>query len=52
MGFDQHDPRPIIQPAKKTTKVNISMVAGVLIFFVLGIAAILWMRANHVWHGG
>jgi hypothetical protein len=47
MGFDQHDPRPIIQPAKKTTKVNISLVAGVLVFFIVGLAALLWFRSKH-----
>lgn len=47
MGFDQHDPRPIIQPEKKTTKVNISLVAGVVLFFAIGIAAIIWFKSNH-----
>jgi hypothetical protein len=49
MGFDHHDPRPLIQPEKKTTKVNISLIAGVLIFFVIGIAAIAWLKSNHGW---
>jgi hypothetical protein len=44
MGFDQNDSRPIIKPAKKTTKVNLAMVAAVLIFFGLGVGAICWMK--------
>ena len=49
MGFDQDDPRPIIQPAKRTTKVNISLVVGVIIFFIIGLAAIIWFKTNHGW---
>jgi hypothetical protein len=49
MGFDHHDPGPLIQTEKKTTKVNISLIAGVLIFFVIGIAAIMWLKSNHGW---
>ncbi len=47
MGFDQNDGRPIVEPAKRTTKVNISMVVAVVVFFALGAAAILWMRSIH-----
>lgn len=47
MGFDQNDPRPIVQTAKKTTKVNISLVIGVVIFFTIGCVAIAWMRSVH-----
>jgi hypothetical protein len=47
MGFDTNDPKPIVQPAKKTTKVNISMAVAVVIFFVLGGAAIAWMKFSH-----
>jgi hypothetical protein len=46
MGFDQNDPQPIIQPAKKTTKVNIWMVIAVVLFFVLGGLAMAWMRSH------
>jgi len=41
MGFDQNDPRPILNPHKKTTQVNIWMVVAVLAFFVGGAIAIL-----------
>jgi hypothetical protein len=47
MGFDKNNDGPIIQPAKKETKINISMVIAVLIFFVLGGAAMIWMRYQH-----
>jgi preprotein translocase subunit SecE len=48
MGFDKNDPRPVMQPAKKETKINISMVVAVIIFFVLGGIAIAYMKH---WHG-
>jgi hypothetical protein len=47
MGFDKNDPQPIIQPAKKTTKVNIGMVVGVALFFVIGGIAIAIMHHLH-----
>jgi hypothetical protein len=47
MGFDQNDARPIIQPAKKETKINIGMVVAVILFFVLGGIAIAWMKSAH-----
>jgi hypothetical protein len=39
MGFDKNDPKPIINPAKKTTKVNFSIVIGVFVFLAIGFAA-------------
>jgi hypothetical protein len=47
MGFDKNDAGPIVEPAKRTTKVNISMVVAVVVFFALGAAAILWLRSVH-----
>lgn len=47
MGFDKDDSQPIIQPARKTTKVNLAMIAAVLIFLALGAVAIYWMRTHH-----
>ncbi len=46
MGFDQNDPRPIMNPHKKTTQVNLWMVVGVVVFFIAGAVAI-WLYANH-----
>ena len=42
MGFDQDDPRPIMNVHKRTTKVNIWMVVGVLAFFLMG-ELLIWM---------
>jgi preprotein translocase subunit SecE len=47
MGFDQNETTPIIQPAKKETKINIGMVVAVILFFVLGAIAIAWMKSSH-----
>ena len=47
MGFDQNDPNPTtLTTHKKTTKVNIGMVAGVLVFFALAAAMWLWVGLN------
>ena len=46
MGFDQNDQRPILNPHKKTTQVNLWMVVGVIVFFVAGGLAI-WLYSNH-----
>lgn len=35
MGFDKESNAPIVQTHKKTTKVNIVIVASVLLFFAL-----------------
>jgi preprotein translocase subunit Sec61beta len=40
MGFDNNDPRPIIDPSKRTTKVNICVAVGVLVFLAIGALAI------------
>jgi hypothetical protein len=47
MGFDKNDPRPVIVPAKKTTKVNLIMVAAVIIFFLVCIGAVWYMHSVH-----
>jgi hypothetical protein len=47
MGFDKNDPRPIVHPAMTTTKANISLIVGVLAFYVVGAAALVWMRSVH-----
>jgi hypothetical protein len=47
MGFDKNDPGPLVQSANKTTKVNISLVVGVVLFIAIGGAAIAWMRSRH-----
>jgi len=42
MGFDQNDHRPIINVHKRTTKVNLWMVAAVLVFFIAG-GVMIWV---------
>lgn len=46
MGFDQNSDLPLIQPRKRTTKVNIGMVIGVLLFFVIGGVVLAWFYRN------
>ncbi len=47
MSFDENPPSPdkIVNPHKRTTKVNIAVVAGVLFFFSLGGLAV-WLMAR------
>lgn len=47
MAFDKNNAGPIVQPAKKTTKVNISLIIGVIVFLGIGLAGLLWMRSVH-----
>lgn len=35
MGFDKHSDGPIVNPHKKTTQVNIWMVIGIVVFFLI-----------------
>lgn len=47
MGFDQNDPKPAtLTTHKKTTKVNIGVVIGVLLFFAVAAAVWLWVGFN------
>jgi flagellar basal body-associated protein FliL len=47
MGFDQNDPRPTtVTAGKRTTKVNISMIVAVIVFFVLGGGVIGWIALH------
>jgi hypothetical protein len=46
MGFDKDDPRPIINVEKRTTKVNIWMVVGILVFFVAA-GVVVWALFLH-----
>jgi hypothetical protein len=48
MGFDKNDGAPIVETAKKTTKVNVIMVLAVVVFFLIGGIVIAWM---HVFRG-
>ena len=48
MSFDKNHESPdkIVNPAKRTTKVNIGMAIGVLVFFVLAAAALVFVMRN------
>lgn len=44
MGFDpQNANEPIVNVHKRTTKVNVSVVAAVIVFIVLGVGVMLWV---------
>ena len=45
MGFDQNDPRPIMQPKKRTTKVNLFVAIGVIVFLTISVAG-MWYFAT------
>ena len=47
MGFDKEESGPLIETAKDTTKINISMVVAVLIFFAIGGVAFGVFRYLH-----
>lgn len=46
MSFDQNSDLPLIQPHKRTTKVNFAIVVGVLLFFVITGAVLFWFHRN------
>ena len=46
MGFDQGDSQPIVNPSKKTTKVNLFLVLAVVAFFGIG-AYFIWSTARN-----
>lgn len=46
MSFDQYSDLPLIQPKKRTTKVNFGIVIGVVLFLVVSFAALLWYARN------
>src|SRR5688572_28266049 len=45
MGFDKDDTQPVVNTSKRTTKVNISMAIGILVFFAV---AGLVLRALYI----
>lgn len=46
MGFDKNN-QPLLQPQKKTTKVNFGVVGGVLLFLVIGFIVFYWFLHHH-----
>lgn len=48
MGFDANSAgQPIVNVHKKTTQVNLWMVVGVAVFFIIGAAALFWLSNRH-----
>jgi len=47
MAFDKNDSNPLIQPQKRTTKVNFSIAAAVGVFILIGIGLMIWARHLH-----
>jgi len=43
MGFDQNSTQPLVNPHKWTSKINLGMVVGVLVFLVIGAIVIVVM---------
>lgn len=42
MGFDKNQPGPVVNVHKRTTKVNLWMVAAVLVFLAAG-SLLIWV---------
>ncbi len=46
MSFDQNSNLPVVNLHKKTTQVNVGMIASVLIFFVICAATYMWFSRH------
>jgi hypothetical protein len=46
MGFDQNSDKPILQPQKRTTKVNFWLAGLVVVFLLIGLGYYLWTAAH------
>jgi hypothetical protein len=47
VGFDKNDPQPLVVTTEKsTTKVNIGVILGVLVFLVFSVGAVVWIWQN------
>jgi hypothetical protein len=48
MGFDPNSAgKPLVNVHKKTTQVNLWMVVGVVVFFIVGTAVLFWLSGSH-----
>ena len=48
MSIDKHSSgMPEIDVHRRTTKVNFGTIAGVIVFLVLAVAAIIWFARQH-----
>ena len=53
MGFDKNtEGKPVVQPQRQATKVNISMIIGVVLFFILGAIGMVMLHHRVPNHGG
>ena len=53
MGFDKNtEGKPVVQFEKRTTKVNIAMIVGVVLFFIFGAIGMAWLHHRAPDHGG
>jgi hypothetical protein len=48
MAFDKDDSRPLVDPERRTTKVNVAMVIALIAFFVVAGLVVwrLWARGG------
>lgn len=48
MSFDENPPSPshVVNPEKKTTKVNMGVVAGVIVFLMIAVGALIWVMKD------
>jgi hypothetical protein len=47
MGFDNNEDQPLIHPRRWGSKVNLVMALGIVIFLILGVLAMHWMRSQN-----
>lgn len=46
MGFDKDDESPLVHPERRTTKVNLWMIVGILVFFIAA-GVVVWYLARN-----
>lgn len=46
MGFDKDSSLPLIDPQKKTTKVNLLMVLAVIVFLLGSAGVVIWLSQS------
>lgn len=46
MSFDKDSHRPLVNPRKRTTKVNFAIVIAVVVFLAVCAGVIAWLNAN------
>ena len=46
MGFDKDSNLPLVDPQKRTTKVNFSVVIGVVVFLLFTVSVVIWYSKN------